>query len=65
MSTPREMLQAAVHAMGQELNDLSVFIGGCTVFLYLDDEHSDEVRATEDVDVIEEVTSRLGWVGMN
>lgn len=51
-----EMLRAAVKNLG-ELADEMVFVGGCTTGLLITDEGAAEVRATDDVDSIVEVTS--------
>ena len=50
-----EMLRAAVKNLG-ELADEMVFVGGCTTGLLITDEGAAEVRATDDVDSIVEVT---------
>lgn len=51
-----EMLRAAVNNLGK-LADEMVFVGGCTTGLFITDEGAAEVRATDDVDSIVEVTS--------
>lgn len=51
-----EMLSVAVKNLG-ELADKMVFVGGCTTGLFITDEGAAEVRATDDVDSIVEVTS--------
>ena len=51
-----EMLRIAVENLG-ELADEMVFVGGCTTGLLITDEGAAEVRATDDVDSIVEVTS--------
>lgn len=57
-----DRLIAAAHAIGKELRDMVVFVGGCTVHLYLDDGQSRaEIRPTEDVDVIIEVMKLTDW----
>lgn len=61
MSAFRDHLIAAAVAMGKKLRSQSVFVGGATVFLYLDDQDSEEIRATDDVDVIVELASRAEW----
>lgn len=50
------MIQDVASALG-DLKDEVVFVGGATVSLYLDLEIADEVRPTEDVDVVIEITS--------
>ena len=57
MSHPNlEMLRVAVKNLG-ELADEMVFVGGCTTGLLITAEGAAEVRATDDVDSIVEVTS--------
>ena len=57
MSNPNlEMLLLAIENLG-ELADEMVFVGGCTTGLLITDEGAAEVRATDDVDSIVEVTS--------
>ena len=51
-----EMLRLAVENLGT-LADEMVFVGGCTTGLLITDEGAAEVRATDDVDSIVEVTS--------
>jgi hypothetical protein len=50
------MLRIAIENLG-ELADEMVFVGGCTTGLLITDEGAAEVRATDDVDSIIEVTS--------
>lgn len=57
MTNPNlEMLRVAVENLG-ELTAEMVFVGGCTTGLFITDEGAAEVRATNDVDTIIEVTS--------
>jgi predicted nucleotidyltransferase len=57
MTNPNlEMLRIAIENLG-ELADEMVFVGGCTTGLLITDEGAAEVRATDDVDSIIEVTS--------
>lgn len=51
-----EMIQNVAQALG-ELRDQVVFVGGACVSLYLDLQVAEEVRPTEDVDVIIEILS--------
>ncbi len=52
MTNPNlEMLRGAVKNLG-ELADKMVFVGGCTIGLFITDEGAAEVRATDDVDTI-------------
>lgn len=57
MTNPNlEMLRIAIENLG-ELADEMVFVGGCTTGLLITDEGAAEVRTTDDVDSIIEVTS--------
>jgi len=57
MTNPNlEMLRVAIENLG-ELTAEMVFVGGCTTGLFITDEGAAEVRATDDVDTIIEVTS--------
>lgn len=54
-----EMLKIVARALGPELLDQSVFVGGCVVGLLLTDDFSKEqVRSTEDVDLIVDLVNR-------
>jgi hypothetical protein len=44
-----------------DLRDKVVFVGGCATGLFITDPAIPEVRATQDVDVIVEVTSRMAY----
>lgn len=55
-----ELLELADSALG-ELSEEVVFVGGATVELWITDPGAPPVRATEDVDVIVEVTSRTSY----
>jgi hypothetical protein len=52
----RMILHVARH-LG-DLRDKVVFVGGCVTGLFLTDPAMPDVRATQDVDVIVEITSR-------
>jgi predicted nucleotidyltransferase len=56
----REQLIRTVNALGEICNDL-VFLGGSIVGLLITDTGSEPVRATDDVDFIVEVSSRLQY----
>jgi predicted nucleotidyltransferase len=56
----REQLIRTVNALGEICNDL-VFLGGSIVGLLMTDTGSEPVRATDDVDFIVEVSSRLKY----
>jgi hypothetical protein len=55
-----ELLELAQAALG-ELVDQVVFVGGATVGLWITDPAAPPVRATDDVDVVVEVTTRAGF----
>ncbi|MFG1495259.1 hypothetical protein ABMA57_01415 [Saccharospirillum sp. HFRX-1] len=61
MNPLQVLLLRAAMEMGAELREMAVFVGGATVFLYIDDPDLEQLRATEDVDVIVEVASQLEW----
>ena len=54
------MIIAVAKRLG-DLRDKVVFVGGCATGLFITDPAMPEVRATQDVDVIVEVTSRLAY----
>ena len=54
------MIAAVARHLG-ELRDKVVFVGGCAMGLFVTDPAMPEVRATQDVDVIVEVASRLDY----
>jgi predicted nucleotidyltransferase len=56
----REQLIRTVNALGEICNDL-VFLGGSIVGLLITDTGGEPVRATDDVDFIVEVSSRLEY----
>ena len=55
-----ELLEFAESALG-ELVDQVVFVGGATVGLWITDPAAPPLRATDDVDVVVEVTTRSGF----
>lgn len=55
-----ELLEIAAEALG-ELVDEVMFVGGATVELWLTRPSTTEVRPTEDVDVVVEVTTRTAF----
>ena len=60
------MLQAVADALGSDLLRQVAFVGGCTTALMLTDEISKEnVRYTDDVDLIIHVIGRSGWYAMS
>jgi len=54
------MIAAVARHLG-ELREKVVFVGGCATGLFVTDPAMPEVRATQDVDVIVEVASRLDY----
>lgn len=56
------MIAAVATAMGAELCNDVAFVGGCTTGLLLTDDYTrQQVRHTEDVDLIVHVISKAGW----
>lgn len=56
------MLIRVAQALGPELLGKVAFVGGCTTGLFLTDAFTKEqVRYTDDVDLIIDVIGRLGW----
>ena len=56
------MLEKVANALGDELLPQVVFVGGCTTGLLITDEFTKEqVRYTEDVDLIVHIISRPDW----
>lgn len=53
----KEMIMVVAKALG-ELNDNAVFVGGATVPFYLPEIYQPQARATDDVDVVMEITSK-------
>lgn len=59
------MLQTVADALGSELLQQMAFVGGCTTALMMTDAISREnVRYTDDVDLIMHVIGRAGWYAM-
>lgn len=55
-----QMIQAVARALGELRNDL-VFVGGCAAGLLVTDESRPVVRATQDVDLIAEVITKVEY----
>lgn len=56
------MISAVASAMGQPICDEVAFVGGCTTALLLTDDFTkQQVRHTDDVDLIVHVISTAGW----
>jgi predicted nucleotidyltransferase len=59
------MLEAVAEALGRDLRERLVFVGGCTTALFITDEIVLEgVRATDDVDLIVDLVGRAQWAEM-
>ncbi|WP_455808921.1 hypothetical protein [Pseudomonas koreensis] len=57
-----QMLEVVAQALSQELCQQLAFVGGCTTALLLTDEFSqEEVRYTDDVDLVVHLTGYAGW----
>jgi predicted nucleotidyltransferase len=57
-----QMLEVVAQALGQELCQEVAFVGGCTTALLLTDEFSrEEVRYTDDVDLVVHLTGYDQW----
>ncbi|WP_319530429.1 hypothetical protein [uncultured Cohaesibacter sp.] len=56
------MLRSVAIAIGDDLRERLVFVGGCTTVLFITDPITlDDVRATDDVDVIVDLVGYGGW----
>jgi predicted nucleotidyltransferase len=57
-----EMIKLVAQALGS-LNEKAVFIGGATVPFYLPEVHWEQIRPTEDVDVVMKIMGRVNnWI---
>jgi len=57
-----QMLQTVAEALGSELRERLVFVGGCTTALFITDPVTLEgVRATDDVDLIVDLAGYPAW----
>lgn len=60
-----EMLETVADALGSDLRDRLVFVGGCTTALFITDEIVLEgVRATDDVDLIVDLAGFAAWANL-
>lgn len=58
----RDMLEIVANALGVELLQSVVFVGGCTTGLFITDEFTKEtVRYTDDVDLIVDIMGHAEW----
>ncbi|QEU01941.1 hypothetical protein [Pseudomonas oryzihabitans] len=61
-STLTEMLRRVAHALGPHLCQQMTFVGGCTTGLLLTDDYTrEQVRSTDDVDLIVHVMGVIGF----
>lgn len=58
-----QMLQSIARALAPLLHEV-VFLGGATVALYLQDSAAPEIRPTDDVDCLVELTSYAGYAAL-
>lgn len=57
-----QMLQTVAEALGDDLRERLVFVGGCTTALFITDEITlEDVRATDDVDLIVDLAGYSEW----
>lgn len=57
------MLETVAEALGEDLRERLVFVGGCTTVLFITDPIVlESVRATDDVDLIVDLVGRAQWV---
>ncbi|MGU9962258.1 MAG: hypothetical protein ACNYPF_04530 [Candidatus Puniceispirillales bacterium WSBS_2018_MAG_OTU23] len=57
-----EMLETVAEALGSDLRNKMVFIGGCTTAIFITDQVVlDDVRATDDVDLIVDLAGYAEW----
>lgn len=60
-----QMLQTVAEALGSDLRERLVFVGGCTTALFITDEITlEDVRATDDVDLIVDLAGFAAWAEM-
>jgi predicted nucleotidyltransferase len=59
------MLEAVADALGDDLRERLVFVGGCTTALFITDPITlEDVRATDDVDLIVDLAGRVQWAAL-
>ncbi|AWM27576.1 hypothetical protein [Sinorhizobium fredii] len=57
-----EMLKAVAAALGEDLRERLDFVGGCTTALFITDPITlEDVRATDDIDLIVDLTGQPAW----
>lgn len=58
----RRMLEVVARALGDEMRAQMVFVGGCTTDLFITDPVTlEDVRATDDVDLIVDLAGHASW----
>lgn len=57
-----EMLGKVVSSLTSELREQIVFVGGCTTCLFVDEASQEDIRSTEDVDLIISVLSHREYI---
>ncbi len=58
----QNMLETVAHALGPDLRERFVFVGGCTTALFITDSITlEDVRATDDVDLIIDLAGYGEW----
>nr|WP_314860756.1 hypothetical protein [uncultured Undibacterium sp.] len=61
----RQMIEMVASAIGEDLLNRVAFVGGCTTGLLLDDPFSmEQVRHTDDVDLIVHVVGKVEWYSL-
>ncbi|QUS59039.1 hypothetical protein [Pseudovibrio brasiliensis] len=59
------MLEMVAEALGKDLRQRLVFVGGCTTALFITDKVTlEDVRATDDVDLIIDLAGYASWADM-
>lgn len=60
-----DMLAAVAKAIGDDLREKLVFVGGCSSALFITDPHTiEDVRMTDDVDLIVNLTGKGKWLDL-
>ncbi|WP_028870478.1 hypothetical protein [Psychromonas arctica] len=60
-----EMLEHVARALGEELLNKAVFVGGCTTGLLVTDDYTKEnIRYTDDVDLVVDIIGYVAWANL-
>jgi len=60
-----EMLERVARALGEELLSKAVFVGGCTTGLLVTDDYTKEnIRYTDDVDLVVDIMGYVAWANL-